>query len=418
MHNKTIAILFSLFVCLIMVKSQTNPHLVKLYPFINYDENVIDFYNDTVSFKHFYSKFDTLTTSGKGKINIIQMGGSHIQADIWSDQLRKKFQTISPNLNGGRGFIFPYKLAKTNNPHYYNITYTGEWSGYRNSVGKHQSTWGVSGITATTTDSLSSFKLVFRGDDTPFYDFNSIKVFHDTDSSSYCLELISDTCVSIEVNKEIGYTEFKFDKYQEQLEFRIYKTDSFQTHFNLYGLSLDNDDNGIVYNSIGVNGASTSSYLRAQLFTQHLKAINPDLVIFCIGINDAFDPGFCAKCYENNYDTLIAWIKSVNPNCEFLFVSNTDSYYKRKFPNKRAFEVQNVMINLAKKYQAGYYDLLTVMGGLGSIKTWEKNGLAQKDKIHLNKNGYIMLGDLMFSTLMKEYSRFIHIQNKKCNIEN
>src|SRR5690606_15624272 len=104
-----------------------------------------------------------------------------------------------------------------------------------NAIGKHQSTWGVSGVTAVTTDSVSSFKLEFRGEDTPYYDFNSIKVFHDTDSSSFCLELISDTCISIEVNKEIGYTEFKFDKHQQYLEFKIYKTDTIQNHFNLYG---------------------------------------------------------------------------------------------------------------------------------------------------------------------------------------
>lgn len=385
--------------------------MLKQYPFINYDSSKIDFFNDTITFNHFFSKFDTLTSAGKGKINIIQIGGSHIQADMWSDEIRKDFQNISPNLNGGRGFIFPFTLAKTNNPHYYEVSYTGEWTGYRNSVNTHHSTWGISGITATTTDNVSSFKLEFKGKDTPFYDFNSIKVFHDTDSSSFCLEIISDTCVSIEVNHEIGYTEFKFDKYQESLEFKIYKTDSSQTHFNLYGLSLDNDDNGIVYNSIGVNGASTSSYLRTQIFTKHLKAINPDLVIFCIGINDAFDPNFCTKCYENNYDTLVSWIKSVNPSCEFLFVANTDSYYKKRYPNKRAIEVQNVMINLAKKHRAGYYDLLTVMGGLGSIKIWEKNGMAQKDRIHLTKNGYVLVGDLMFSAIMNEYSRFNLIEN-------
>lgn len=418
MYYKIYNIFFSLIVCVNIAKTQNNPHLVKLYPFINYDENVIDFYIDSVSFNHFFKKFDKLTTEGLGKVNIVQIGGSHIQADMWSDQIRKKFQTISPNLNGGRGFIFPYKLAKTNNPHYYNITYSGEWKGYRNSVAKHQSTWGASGITATTTDSLSSFKLIFKKDDISVYDFNSIKVFHDTDSSSFCLELVSDTCLSIETNKEIGYTEFKFDKHQDFLEFRIYKTDSLQNHFNLYGLSLDNDDNGIVYNSIGVNGASTSSYLRVQLFTQHLKAINPDLVIFCIGINDAFEPGFCNTCFENNYDSLVAKFRQVNPNCEFLFVSNTDSYYKRKFPNKRVFEVQNAMINLAKKYNAGYYDLITVMGGLGSIKTWERNGLAQRDLIHLNRNGYFLLGDLTFSALMKEYSRYIKIKNKTTTIEN
>jgi lysophospholipase L1-like esterase len=398
-------ILILLLVAVHFLKAQTNPHVLKQYPFVNYDSNEVKFFNEDLSFNHFYSKFDTLTSLGKGKLNILQIGGSHIQADVWSDQIRKNFQNISPNLNGGRGFIFPYKLAKTNNPHYYDVTSTGNWTGYRNAVRSHQSTFGVSGITATTTDSVSSFKLEFKKGENPFYDFNSIKVFHDMDSTSFCLELISDSCISIEVNREIGYTEFKFNNYQEVAEFKIYKTDSFQTHFNLYGLSLDNDDNGMVYTSIGVNGASTSSYLRNQLFVPHLKAINPDLVIFCIGINDAFEPGFCEKCFENNYDSLVAMIKMVNPNCEFLLVSNTDSYYKKKIANKRAFKVQDIMIKLAKKHRAGYYDLFTVMGGLGAIKTWQNNGLAQKDRVHLTKNGYILLGDLMFSALMKEYGK-------------
>jgi len=415
---KIFIILIALFFSTQTIVGQNNPHLLKQYPFINYDSNNVYFFENTLTFSNFYTKFDSLISIGEGKVNILQFGGSHVQADIWSDQLRRNFQNISPNLNGGRGFLFPFKLAKTNNPHYYNITSTGNWTGYRNAVKSHQSTFGVAGVTATTTDSVSSFKLEFRGENTPKYNFNSIKVFHDTDSSSFCLELISDTCSSIEVNYELGYTVFKFDSYKESLEFSVYKTDTFQNHFNLYGLSLDNDDNGIVFNSIGVNGASTSSYLRNQLFTQHLQSIKPDLVIFCIGINDAFEPGFCSSCFENNYNSLVAMIKLVNPACEFLFVTNTDSYYKRKIANKRAYKVQEAMISLAKKHRAGYYDLFSVMGGLGSIKTWYKNNLAQKDYVHLTKNGYELTGDLMFSALMKEYARYIKLNNKKQGIDN
>lgn len=416
MKIKYINLFIYLFLFLSLIKGQSNPHVIKQYPFVNYDSNSIHFFENKLTFSNFYSKFDTLVSSGIGKINIMQFGGSHIQADIWSHRVRKNFHN-NFNLNGGRGFIFPFKLAKTNNPYYYNVTYTGEWNGYRNAITKHQSTWGVSGITATTTDSISTFQLEFKGDDTPFYDFNTIKVFHDTDSSSFCLELVSDTSlISIDVNEELGYTEFKFNKHHEKLAFRIYKTDSLQTHFNLYGLSLENNDNGIVYHSIGVNGASTSSYLRNQLFTPQIKTIKPDLVIFCIGINDAFEPGFCAKCFENNYDLLVSKIKEANPNCEFLFVTNTDSYYKKRYLNKRAFEVQTAMQNLAKKHKAGYWDLFTIMGGLGSIKTWEKNGLAQKDRVHFKTAGYELIGDLMFSALMKEYARFVSIKTK--NIEN
>lgn len=407
MQNKKIYILSLFLFAFIVVKSQSNPQLTKEYSFVNYDSNVVYFYNDSSNFNTLFSKLDTLIFNGKGKVNLMQIGGSHIQADIWSNQLRTNFQQLSPNLNGGRGFIFPYRLAKTNGPYYAKIDYTGEWNGYRNSVSKHHSTWGVSGVTATTLDSSSTLKITFRGDDTPYYDFNSIKVFHDLDSTSFCLELTSDTCASIEVNHEIGYTEFKFNTHQDSLEFNIYRTDSNQTHFNLYGLSLDNDDAGVVYNSIGVNGASTSSYLKCELFTQHLQAIQPDLVIFCIGINDAYDPDFCTYCYEENYDTLVSWIKSVNPNCEFLFVTNNDSYYKRRYPNKRVYEAKETMIKLAKKHNAGLWDMFEVMGGLGSIKTWEQNKFAKRDKIHLTSDGYKLMGDLMFSAIMKEYDKHL-----------
>jgi lysophospholipase L1-like esterase len=395
-------ILFALF-----TKGQSNPHLLPEHDFVVYDSSDIRFYNDSSNFNTFFSKLDTLIFKGKGKVNVMQIGGSHIQADIWSDEMRTNFQEFSPNLNGGRGFLFPYRLAHTNNPYYYKCTSTGEWEGFRNSVTKHHATWGTSGITATTSDSSATLKFYFRGDDTPYYDFNSIKIFHDVDSTNYCIELISDTCSLIRINREIGYTEFVFDHYVDSFELNIYRETTDSSSFNLYGISLDNDDPGLVYTSVGVNGASTKSYLRCELFTKHLKAINPDLVIFCIGINDAYDPDFCEFCYENNYDTLVTWIKSVNPNTEFLFVTNNDSYYKRRYPNKNALVARDVMIKLSKKYNSGMWDMFNVMGGLGSIKKWQNHGFAKKDKIHLTVAGYILMGDLMFSAIIKEYDKYL-----------
>ena len=408
MSNYLIRITFLIFLIHSQfVKAQSNPHILPQYDIVQYDSNYIHYYNDSANFNTFYSKLDTLIAEGRGKLNIMQIGGSHIQADVWSDQLRKNFQQLSPNLNGGRGFLFPYKLAKTNNPYYYDVSYTGEWNGYRNSVSKHKAIWGVSGITASTTDSVASFKINFRGDNTPFYDFKRIKIFYNIDSSSnYCLQLLSDSVVFISTNYEVGYTVFELANNANMLEFLIYKTDTTKNQFDLYGISIENDDPGIVYNAIGVNGASTSSYLRCTLFEQHLQAIPPDLVIFCIGINDAYDPGFCKLCYENNYDTLVTWIKNVNPNANFLFVTNNDSYYKKKYPNKRAEIAREVMINLATKHHAAMWDMYNVMGGLGSIKIWQKNGLAKTDKIHLTTDGYKLMGDLMFAALMKDYTTY------------
>ena len=408
--NKYI-IAFIFILCSLVTTGQNNPHLLPEHSFVTYDSTDIRFYNDSSNYDTFFNKMDELIFEGKGKVRVMQIGGSHIQADIWSDQLRKNFQTLSPNLNGGRGFLFPYRLAHTNNPYYYKCTSKGEWVGFRNSLMKQDTTWGVSGITASTQDSVATLKFWFRGDDTPYYDFNSIKIFHDVDSSDYCIELISDTCSLIKINREIGYTEFIIDHYVDSFEFNIYRQDTTLSSFNLYGISLDNDDPGLIYTSIGVNGASTKSYLRCKLFTQHLKAINPDLVIFCIGINDAYDPSFCEACYENNYDTLVSWIKSVNPDTEFLFITNNDSYYKRRYPNKRVFKAREAMIRLANKYNSGLWDMFNVMGGLGSCDSWIKYGYAKRDKIHLTKNGYLLMGDLMFSSIMKEYDKHLKLSN-------
>lgn len=90
-----------------------------------------------------------------------------------------------------------------------------------------------------------------------------------------------------------------------------------------------------------------------------------------------------------------------------MFTTNNDSYFKRKYPNKKAEEVRAVMKNLAAKYGGGVWDMYGLMGGLGSVRTWEKAGLAKKDKIHFTKAGYETVGDLLFEAIIKSYNEFL-----------
>jgi len=396
-----------LLVSVFFVKAQSSSYDHAKYGFVNHKENYIHFYDEEANFETFYNKLHTLLIEKSGKVKILQIGGSHIQAEIWPDQVRMNFLSLSDNLNGGRGFVFPFKMAKTWNPKNHQISFTGKWESFRNSVKKHHEKWGVSGITVKTTDSISSFQIGYKHDSLTNYKFNRIKVFHDLDPGSFQLKLVSETPARIEENKVLGFTEFFLENTTDSLSVEIIKANKSQTHFNLYGLSLENDDAGIVYTSIGVNGAKTSSYLRNKMFVDQLEVVDPDLVIFCIGINDANYSNFCPSCYGENYEKLIAWFKSVNSDVEFLFVTNNDSYYKRKYPNKRVFDARDVMIDLAKKYNSGLWDLFEIMGGLGSIKYWEENGYAKEDKIHFTDQGYQLMGNLMFQALMDDYNKFI-----------
>lgn len=406
---------FSVFFLLaaLLLKAQDRYLQHKDFSFVNYDANKIHFYGPQANFNRFFGKLDTLLTFKKGKVRILQMGGSHIQAEIWPDEVRKNFLSLADSINGGRGFVFPFKLAGTWNPKNFQIKYTGKWQGFRNSVKKHQAVWGVSGITAVTHDSVATLQIGYRHDSITIYQFNRIRVFYEMKGNTYAIKLLSARPSATTVNKEQGYVEFLLEKETDTLSLEFRNTVQGNGTFTFFGLDLENDRPGIVYTSIGVNGAKTDSFLRNAYFDRQMKSIRPDLVIFCIGINDAYYPNFNPDRYEANYDQLVAKIRAVNPDADFLFVTNNDSYFQQKYPNKRVLEAREVMKRLAKKYRGGMWDLFEVMGGLGSVQHWERQGFAKKDKIHFTDKGYQLIGDLMFAALMNEYDKY-----RKINGEN
>ncbi len=403
MTKSLLALLLSLFISLPGI-SQDYPYEVEQFPFIEYEKNALIFPGSHQGFENFYGKIDTLLFRGKGQINVVHVGGSHIQADMWSDRMRQRLQTFFPGNRGSRGLLFPYRMAKTNNPYNYKAEFTGTWNGCRCVQRNRGCTFGLTGINVTTYDTLTTIYIYFRGEDYPQYAFDRVRVFHDLGPDSYSIRVANDSVLyTSELDEASGFTRFQLGEYLTELKLEIRKTDPGQNHFTLYGISLESEDPGFIYHSIGVNGAATTSYKRCQLWEQHLKAIQPDLVVFSVGINDANGPNFDPNYYERNYDELVRRVYSANPNAAILFTTNNDSYYKRRYPNKNAEKVRSAMLNLARRHGGAVWDMYGVMGGLGSIKTWVEAGLANPDKIHLLKPGYVLVGDLMFNALMQAY---------------
>jgi lysophospholipase L1-like esterase len=133
--------------------------------------------------------------------------------------------------------------------------------------------------------------------------------------------------------------------------------------------------------------------------------VAPDLVIFGLGINDAYKPDseWHPEEYKARYDTLVDWFRTINPECAFIFMTNNDSYYKRRTPNKHALDVVQVMQQLSEEHDAAVWDLFGVMGGLNSIALWEEQGLAKSDKIHFTRAGYRLNSDLLFWAIWEAY---------------
>ena len=93
------------------------------YSFVDFSKNNYTFYSDkSPNFSTFYTKLSDLEKTKKGKLNFYHIGGSHLQADIYTNDVREFLQLKWPEAPGERGWVFPFDLAKTNNPGNYEFS--------------------------------------------------------------------------------------------------------------------------------------------------------------------------------------------------------------------------------------------------------------------------------------------------------
>lgn len=379
------------------------------FDFIQYNKNVLHIENPESAWNALFDRFEKLAFEGEGKISIVHIGGSHVQGGFLTDRLRANFSSIVSNAAGERGFVFPYEIAKTNSPKSIHCKWSGNWTGCRNSVSGSDCLWGLSGINATCTDERASVSISSNRFDSTLYSFNKVRIYYHA-SKNVAVMLDSNLHITTLFNDTLGgYMEYAFTEDVTTLNFGYEITDSLPGFFTLQGVYLGESPNGIAYHAIGVNGASTRSYLKCERFGEHLQTLRPDLAIFGIGINDANVPegDFDASQYEARYDSLIRHFRFANPQACILFVTNNDTYYQKRYPNKNAIAVQKVMYKLAKKYDGAVFDLFEIMGGLGSINQWEKANLAASDRVHLSKRGYELQADLMAQAFQKALGDYL-----------
>jgi lysophospholipase L1-like esterase len=267
----------------------------------------------------------------------------------------------------------------------------------------------MSGFNATTTDSISSIAVAARSLDSSIYKSSLVRVYF---RSSENMRIVPDEEINIlseHTNTEEGYVEYHVSPAIEEWRMQIVRTNSDPGQFTFQGLMMDNEASGIVYHTIGVNGASTASYLRCKDFPEQMQSMHPDLAILAIGVNDANVPegSFDQQAYIGRYDSILTALKIANPKIHFLFITNNDTYYKKRYPNRNAFEVRNAIEHLANKYNGAVYDWFEVMGGLGSIRKWKEAGLAAGDLVHFTKAGYQLEADLFFNAFVGSFNTYL-----------
>ena len=382
------------------------------YDCLHYDRTGLHFPAGHKAQDAFYEKLDSLLLFHSRSINIWHVGGSHVQADFFSHRMRSNLTDMQPGNIGVRGILFPFGMANTNWNHNYRMEYTGTWTAGRNIQRDTDFDFGISGIAATTTDSLATLTLVMNVGMTPSWQFSRLRLMGYASSDKvfpFAVEgegEVRDTVYAMTDSLYGGWL-LPFDELRDSVQVRFCIPSGEQ--FTLTGLIPENDLKGINYYSSGINGAAVPTWLRCSCLPRDLGLVRPDLVIFAIGVNDAAVPygDFNAESFKAGYRRLIQMVERVSPGCAYIFITNNDTYRREsrrvKRANRNAPLVQKAFFELAREYGGAVWDVYDFMGGLDSSPRWRDAGLMSTDLIHFTRTGYELLGDLLYNALIDDY---------------
>ncbi len=377
----------------------------KKYPFIRYHYNIFQWSD--------YKAIEPMVQSMKNvearKLKVLHIGDSHVQADIFTHEIRTRLQNIFGI--GGRGIVFPYAVARTHSGSDYTTTFTGIWESAKNVQSKPKLDIGISGVTIRTYDKKATFTIKFFAN--PQHKNNRIlKIYRKYSEESFDLKILphgvnqTPIYVNTKLNPDKPYVEVELPKASDNLTFYIYASEKNQTFFECHGISFETpENNGILYHSVGINGAGFLSILRQNLMDIQIAEMQPDVFVIDLGGNDYY-AGMNETMYEYNLRAIVNRFKNAAPNATVI-ISCSHDLYRGGLSIPECIQAQHFAKKLAFDTQSVFFDYYNVSGGRYSMLEWHKHNLSQWDRVHLNFPGYKLRGELYTNAFLNTYHQIL-----------
>ena len=352
------------------LRSEVLAHVGEGVPWLHGSEHLRDF------LREWRGLLDGITPSDP-PLNILHFGGSHVQAGRIGWAFRQALMEDRPGILAVPGVLPPYRLAGENGPPETQWASAADWQGQRSAHRRHQGDWGLTGmeVTATVPDTIRLWNAALA--DCPDQ-----------------IHLLS------RPGEGVRWTIIPPDAHGQGDTLLLLPPDSGAAH--LQGIQLHHPEAGLIYHDLGGNGASTAAWLRHPHLVDQLSRTPVDLAILAWGINDAHmsPERFSPERFKQRYVRIIDSLRTAIPDLDILLVTNNDSHYRRRH-NPNAERVREVMLELVDEQHVGCWDLYQALGGPHSIDRLHAAGFAASDRLHFNRNGYVLLGELLYTTLTR-----------------
>jgi lysophospholipase L1-like esterase len=159
----------------------------------------------------------------------------------------------------------------------------------------------------------------------------------------------------------------------------------------LFGITTEKPDPGVVYDSIGLNGASITVLSRrfnAAHWTAELQHRHPDLVTINYGTNEAGSAPFIDKQYEKELREAIRRVRAALPDSSILVMSPMDRGHLTGPGDIETMDTIPRIVDTQRRVAAdtgcGFFDTYAAMGGAGTMSRWYNSQprLVYADFIH------------------------------------
>lgn len=375
--------------------------------------------------RDFFAALDSLQAGKDTVITVVQLGDSHIQAGHYSGRMMRLLQQQFGN--AGRGWIAPFKLSRTNEPDDYFISSVAkEWVAGRCIQHNKKAPVGPGGIGIQSVSPSINFDIMMAPNNGAGYSFNRAVIYRGDKSmpmlpagrlKDSIRTTLSDGPAAPGIVADTFYISRLTDTLQLHSTRRKQGTDnllpasSFKNVY--YGFNLTNGKPGILYHSVGVNGAMFVNYTD-EAYVRRLALLKPSLLIVSLGTNETFGRRFNRNEFMGQIETFVSLVKKEMPHTAILLTTPPECY-KRVTVNKKRTYVRNenteraaqAIRDIARKEGLASWDLFTATGGKNSSAEWRRKGLMGRDRVHYSKEGYQEQGILLYRALMQTYNRYI-----------
>jgi len=183
----------------------------------------------------------------------------------------------------------------------------------------------------------------------------------------------------------------------------------------LYGVEFSKGRSGVLYSSLGVNGANItllSERFNGAHWTAQLHHYKPDLVVLAYGTNESGFAKFVDSTWAAEMKLAVKRLQTALPDASILLMSPMDRGERNERGDIETIATMPRLVKIearvAEETNVAFFNTFQAMGGEGTMARWyaAEPRLVGSDYIHPMPAGAKIVGELLYGALRDGYNEY------------